>query len=148
MPLAYSLSFVPLGSQPHNGHAMQTLNHHYPFLWKLIVFTDYKHENICIAWNNYRAGFATDPLPYLGPRPYPHSYPYTHTRPHHRNELEQHVYYHLRIFCFSYHHILPTLALLYSHHENNEIVCNAVEVSLYFKIWCVPFFNLCWGSRN
>ncbi len=35
---------------------------------------------------------------------------------------------------FSYHHILPTLALLYSHHENNEIVSNAVEVGCFKKI--------------
>jgi hypothetical protein len=42
------------------GHAMQILNHyHYSFLQKLIVFTVYGHGNICIAWPNCRAGFAT-----------------------------------------------------------------------------------------
>ena len=42
------------------GHAMHNLNHyHYSFLPKLIVFTVYEHGNICIAWPNCRAGFAT-----------------------------------------------------------------------------------------
>ncbi|CAB4005474.1 Hypothetical predicted protein, partial [Paramuricea clavata] len=40
-----------------------------------------------------------------------------------------------------YHHILPTLALLYSHHENNEIVCNAVElvISQFYILHQKPF---------
>ena len=41
-------------------HAMQILNHyHYSFLSKWIVFTVYEHGNICIAWPNCRASFAT-----------------------------------------------------------------------------------------
>jgi hypothetical protein len=45
------------------GHAMQITNcYHYSFLYKLIVFMVNEHGNICIAWPNCRAGFATGPI--------------------------------------------------------------------------------------
>lgn len=43
-----------------------------------------------------------------------------------------------------YYHILPTLALLYSHHENNEIVCTAVEVCNLIRL----FVNVHWKGLS
>jgi hypothetical protein len=59
---SYSVWQLPVAKPAHQfGHAMQILNYyHYSFLYKLIVFTVYEHGNICIAWPNCRAGFATD----------------------------------------------------------------------------------------